>query len=291
MKQVDYGRTYKILRKKSGVTLEQAADGIIDASTLSRWENGKGNMYFDNVVQLIKKLNLYYDEFIAIARGKEVETNWDLDAIFKAYDDGDLEKIKQLSNFWESQYQVHHQKNALFYLAAACSSYKTLTGKNIMSNSLDTQLNYLFKNVKHWGQYFTQQLGNCVEVVDTDVLYQSSTKIIIEIQKVSVMDLFRYTQDLDTLLGIYYVLIKRNLHLAKKLQTNLQKISFPAQYMELKIIKDFLDELLEYSENDNYTTDEMDEIIKFLNKHGYENTAYDLGMKFKSFLTEKANPK
>ena len=53
-KEVDnidiYGKTYKKLRKKYGLTLSETSSEIVDAATLSRWENGKGEMYFGIVV-------------------------------------------------------------------------------------------------------------------------------------------------------------------------------------------------------------------------------------------------
>lgn len=291
MELVNYGATYKQLRKQRRITLQQAADGIVDASTLSRWENGYGNMYFDNVVQLLNKLNIYYDEFVSIARGKEVETDWNLNDIFVAYNKENIDQLRKIINAWEQEYRKKHQEKLLFYLAAACSVDKTLTGMDHMPNDLKIKLNYIFKNVKQWGQYYTQHLGNCVEMIETRTLYVAGVAISAEIKEVSKVDLFRYTQDLDTILGAYFVLIKRDVNLAKKLQIKINKIAFPEQYMSLKITKDFLNELLQYRMINDYSTKKMDEIIAFLNKHDYPDLAHDLGMKFKSFLIEKTNLK
>ena len=48
------------------MSLTQVARGIISPATLSRWENGKGEMDFGNVVSLLQRLNIYLDESISI---------------------------------------------------------------------------------------------------------------------------------------------------------------------------------------------------------------------------------
>lgn len=63
----NYGAIFKNIREKRGLSLTQVARGIISPATLSRWENGKGEMYFGNVVSLLQRLNIYLDESISIA--------------------------------------------------------------------------------------------------------------------------------------------------------------------------------------------------------------------------------
>ena len=62
----NYGAIFKNIREKRGLSLTQVARGIISPATLSRWENGKGEMYFGNVVSLLQRLNIYLDESISI---------------------------------------------------------------------------------------------------------------------------------------------------------------------------------------------------------------------------------
>lgn len=101
METVDnYGAIFKNIREKRGLSLTQVARGIISPATLSIWENGKGEMYFGNVVSLLQRLNIYLDEFISIAqysRKDNAAIRALLEQVQKAYSEDNAVRLEELA--------------------------------------------------------------------------------------------------------------------------------------------------------------------------------------------------
>lgn len=96
----NYGAIFKNIREKRGLSLTQVARGIISPATLSIWENGKGEMYFGNVVSLLQRLNIYLDEFISIAqysRKDNAAIRALLEQVQKAYSEDNAVRLEELA--------------------------------------------------------------------------------------------------------------------------------------------------------------------------------------------------
>lgn len=138
METVDnYGAIFKNIREKRGLSLTQVARGIISPATLSRWENGKGKMYFGNVVSLLQRLNIYLDEFISIAqysRKDNAAIRALLKQVQKAYSEDNAVRLEELAQRQIRCYQSSNKELDFFLAMTICSCYEDITGKNILSD-------------------------------------------------------------------------------------------------------------------------------------------------------------
>ena len=118
METVDnYGAIFKNIREKRGLSLTQVARGIISPATLSRWENGKGEMYFGNVVSLLQRLNIYLDESISIAqysRKDNAAIRALLEQVQKAYSEDNAVRLEELDQRQIRCYQSSNKELDFF---------------------------------------------------------------------------------------------------------------------------------------------------------------------------------
>ena len=113
----NYGAIFKNIREKRGLSLTQGARGIISPATLSRWENGKGEMYFGNVVSLLQRLNIYLDESISIAqysRKDNAAIRALLEQVQKAYSEDNAVRLEELDQRQIRCYQSSNKELDFF---------------------------------------------------------------------------------------------------------------------------------------------------------------------------------
>lgn len=283
-----YGRVYKRLRKKYGMTLSEASSGIVDAATLSRWENDKGEMYFGNVIELLKKINMYPDEFIMIAKK---ETNKERDAVIeklkKIYLSKDSKGLYDLAQIQLKKYQETIKEIDLFLAVTICCMYQDLTGKSILSDELKVKLYSIFDNVQSWNEYYSRAFGNVVEAIDNERIFQYMKKIVIAVNKISNTDAKRKNCMIVALLNAYTKLIKSDIKLAKKAKVLLENLDIPRYLMYTKVKLYFLHNLLNYRLNDNFAVQKMEKVTSLLGEVGYSEYANELALLFKDVAQNK----
>lgn len=177
----NYGSTFKELREKRGLSLTQVARGIISPATLSRWENGKGEMYFDNVVSLLQHLNIYLDKFVSITqydREDNVAIRVILKQVQKAYIEDDSTQLKILAQQQMQRYRSTNKETDFFLAITIFNCYKDITGKNILSDCEVERLGHIFQHVKIWNKLYTRAFGNSVTLLNNKQLFEISVQIL-----------------------------------------------------------------------------------------------------------------
>lgn len=61
-----FGLKFRQLRKQQHITLAKAAAGITSRQSLGNWETGKGELAFEKVLLLLKKINVQPIDFLEI---------------------------------------------------------------------------------------------------------------------------------------------------------------------------------------------------------------------------------
>ena len=177
----NYGSTFKELREKRGLSLTQVARGIISPATLSRWENGKGEMYFDNVVSLLQHLNIYLDKFVSITqydREDNVAIRVILKQVQKAYIEDDSTQLKLLSKEQMERYRSTNKYTDFFLAITLFNCYKDITGINFLSDCEVERLGHIFQHVKIWNKLYTRAFGNSVTLLNNKQLFEISVQIL-----------------------------------------------------------------------------------------------------------------
>lgn len=248
-------------------------------------------MYFGNVIELLKKINMYPDEFIIIAK----KSNNEKDAIFeklkKLYLEKDSVGLYELAQTQLKNYNNTTEEFDLFLVVTICCIYQDLTDKSILSNKLKAELYSIFDNVQSWNEYYSRAFGNVVEVIDNERIFQYMKSIVIAIDEISNVDIKRKNCMIIALLNAYTKLIKTSIVLAKKAKILLENLKIPRYLMYAKVKLSFLNDLLNYQLGDNFAIQEMEKFTSLLGEVGYSEYANELALLFKDVAQKKRSPK
>lgn len=262
------GEKYRILRKQQGVTLKQAAAGTCSISNLSRWENGKIQLDFEIVIQLLNKIHIDTNEFLNYA--KLTMHDHIPDDALRAIETKNTQQMAQLvSNYLDSYWK---SKNIYdLYMALILSNqFLLIANENIFPLKAQIHLyNYLSKTTL-WSFFNLSFFGNSVFLIESKRVYAISMQIINTFDfDANDRSLTGLITALGTLGDATIALIMRNdLPNAKKLLQNLKTINIPKYLDFFNLVFAFLEEIIHYAQ----TQDEQP-VLKFI------NSALTLGMK------------
>jgi len=200
-----YGSTFRQIREKCGVSLDKAAKGIVSPSTLSRWERGKGEIYFDNVLKLLKKLEINLNEFFGAnyhSFNEEVAQR-----INAAYADADSVKLKKITIIQLKKYEKTQQLNTLFLAASASNFYFELTRECIFPINYQIKLRNILSDIENWDNFSINLFNhsiNFLPVGQTFNIAKRMNQIVLFLRKMnadnlaaSLCRLFKQVKELD----------------------------------------------------------------------------------------------
>lgn len=288
----NYGIAFKKIRENQNFSLTQITRGITSPATLSRWENGKGEMYFDKVVQLLQRMNIYLDEFVNISqnsRKENIAIMNSLRELQKAYSENDSEKLKQLAN---SQYRIYKLKNKeldFFLFAIICNCYRDVTGKNIFNIAERAKLSSIFEHVKNWNKYYIRAFGNTVALLNVKQIVEISDKILSYVgNNFSWQNISQISEAVLTLLNASTILMQKDVDRAESLINRLDKIEIPVELSFLKMKILFLRELVSYKKIPNYSVKKMNNLVGMLRILHYDEVADEWCDLFKKMASKKS---
>lgn len=261
------GPKFKRLRKEQNITLTAAAKGICSTSNLSRWENGKIQITFDNVMKLINRIHFTPNEFIGNSEADNDET---LPAeIRQVIEDEDTVKMEKLIAYYLDLYHQNRKFFDLFLAVVLCNQYLLIKNKNLLPFSDQMRLYTHLSQIKVWSSFNLSFFGNCVFMIKSDRVFAIAMQIINN-QDLIPKDPTFY--NLITMMGVLAdasisLIFRKDLKRAKKLLNALVQIKLSQIFSFFKMTLNFLQEVVRYMENG-----EEDDILEFIQK------TVDLGM-------------
>lgn len=169
-----YGQNFKLLRQERGLTLQEASEGICSISTLSRWENSKNNMWFDKVIQLLRRVNVAPTEFISITR--ETESDLPKDVI-DAINSDNLPVLKKYTLKMITQFHSSQDSEDLFRAAISANYYYTDTNENLLPIIDRKKLVDILEDTAFWGQDDLLLFGNIIFLLSDQMAYRLAIHI------------------------------------------------------------------------------------------------------------------
>lgn len=274
-----YGSTFRQIREKCGVSLDKAAKGIVSPSTLSRWERGKGEIYFDNVLKLLKKLEINLNEFFGAnyhSFNEEVAQR-----INAAYADADSVKLKKMTIIQLKKYEKTQQLNTLFLAASASNFYFELTRECIFPINYQIKLRNILSDIENWDNFSINLFNHSINFLPVGQTFNIAKRIINRIEEIQGCNSDNFYTAISAILNALVKLIVRDAKCAEKLVDRIQGITVPATFLYLNVKRAFLIELLNYRMYRNYSIKRMNQIVLFLRKMNADNLAASLCRSFK----------
>lgn len=260
------GPEFKKLRKNQGLSLQQVADGILDTSTLSRWENGKTDIQFERVIKLLRKLHVTPEEFMFLAKVQRPHPRG-LD-IINLYNQGKIPQLRSVC--LKELYRYHNSKseNDLFFVTLACNSYLDLTDINLFSNQDKQDLHAILSEIKQWNQYYLMFFGNAVPLLEPRMLYGLAVYLAKELNKGNFISPYTLKIAANVLLDSVVYLVRQDVEKAQALLSKLDKINDLDNNLYFKIKKSFLENWFDGKDTSN--------VIDFCRQIGLQNLADEL---------------
>lgn len=278
-----FGPKFRQLRKQQHITLAKAATGITSRQSLGNWETSKGELDFEKVLLLLKKINVQPIDFLESSISSYLKQT--TSQISTAYVNN---QIDELSHYAKEYLNISYRNltDRISFLRAIVASnyYMDLTGKDLTSTSDKLRIISRFKKIldgkENWNFEDIYFFGNTQHLMSPRDVYNLAYSLNYYRQKHSINNRERINAVYNTLINAEFVLIKTNIKLATDLDSLLRKHwNLPDNYAFEKIRQNFMHQLIKYiSTQDDSTIIQQLQFLELENlsdlKAGFE-TAYE----------------
>ncbi|NMD38291.1 MAG: helix-turn-helix transcriptional regulator [Christensenellaceae bacterium] len=167
----DYGITFKNIRQKKGFKAKEVAEGIVSVQFLRRFEKGDADIRLSNFCELLKKINMSFEEFMYIYNEETLD---------RALDDFDaaLDKVVLngdnilLLNMMENFEQSYKKTGEIRYLhfSIICKIYYNRDFNANFKIDKEAILSY-FDRCETWTEYEYFIANHVCQIFDMNYLY------------------------------------------------------------------------------------------------------------------------
>ncbi|WP_431462673.1 helix-turn-helix transcriptional regulator [Lactobacillus crispatus] len=253
-----YGKYFKQLRKKQDISLKDAAANVISASQLSRWENGRSNISFETVINLLDNIHIRANEFIMYCNLNP--TNSLTHKIFNAYQRKDITELKHLTLKQIKQSKTSKNRFDLFLAVAAANFYFDLTNIRLISKFDILKVKSILSSTSYWDYYYISAWGNTLAFYDPTFNFKIASKILTILKNQTTLEFGMEYYTWCTILNALIRIIPENIELAKKLSLKINKVSIPNSFLSIQLKKRFMDIYIKYQLHES----DKEELNKFL---------------------------
>lgn len=252
-----YGKYFKQLRKKQGISLKDAAANVISASQLSRWENGRSNISFETVINLLDNIHIRANEFIMYCNLNP--TNSLTHKIFNAYQRKDITELKHLTLKQIKQSKTSKNRFDLFLAVAAANFYFDLTNIRLISKFDILKVKSILSSTSYWDYYYISAWGNTLAFYNPAFNFKIASRILTILKKRTPLEFGTEYYTWCTILNALIRIIPEKLELAKKLSLKIDRTSIPKPFLSIRIKKRFMDIYIKYQLHES----DKEELNKF----------------------------
>lgn len=252
-----FNEAFKKLRKEQNISLTQAAKGATSVSTLSRWENGHGDIGIETFINLLENIHIAPEEFFSIT--VTLSKMSFIASLQPAYESNNYREFKKTGEKWLKTYHSSHDPEDLFKAATCYQTYADITSKNIFPKDDAKKLAEIFSNVTYWSYHYITTFGNCVSLLPSKKVFGITMIIINDIAEIKKGGFEHFIDTIGSLLNAVYFLITTDPNKAALLLNRLEDIHLSIYALHLSIKRKFLNKLLKYRINGDKTP-----ILKYL---------------------------
>lgn len=251
MKNEIYGIKFRKLRKQQHLSLKKVAEGITSRQTLGNWELGKGEMDFTKVLLLLRKIHVQPIDFLENSVSEYLrQITSEISGMYVN------DQTDSLHQYAQHALNVSHDnvkdKIVFFRACVACNYLLDSTGNDLMNKSDKLRLNSYFNKIQNedenWHYEDVYFFGNTQSVLTARKIYELAYSLSYYAKEHSTQNKEWTTAVLNTLINALFVLIKKDIGLAQKLDSilseNLKQISDGYSFEKIRF--NFMHSLIEY---------------------------------------------
>ena len=129
-----FGLKFRQLRKQQHITLAKAAAGITSRQSLGNWETGKGELAFEKVLLLLKKINVQPIDFLESSISSYLKQT--TSQISAAYVNNQVDKLLHYANkYLDISHRNLTDRVSFLRASVACNYYMDLTSIDLTTSS------------------------------------------------------------------------------------------------------------------------------------------------------------
>lgn len=261
-----YGPKFRKIRKAQHISLMNAAQGITNKSTLAEWENGKDNLSWYKVINLLFNIHVQPIEFLENSVSSHLYSS--IQDIAQAYEANDIKQLKELSQNYLEQYKNNPlNKNMLLKAAVACNFYEDLSGTSILPLLISEKLVIYFSDVVSNNNYWYYEnifyFSLLTQLFNAPHLYSFSLKLLEYVKMEKIDSKIWCDLSLNALLNAIFSLIKKDFKKAERLLEKLDTLEISDAYSGEIIRKKFMKSLIDYIKTNDSTN--VLKLLKYLN--------------------------
>lgn len=252
-----YGKKFRILRKTAKITSSKAAEEVgISRSTLERWERGEAGLDIEKVFKLLEVIHVQKIDFFNNNISNYLK-NITLE-VSKAYESNDINYLKTQSKKLLSEVENDSFDKRTFLKAAIyCNAYYDLTGVDIFTDNYKKRLSMYFSKIlsgdEVWYYDDVYFFGNTQNLISPRTIYSLSFSLVFYFKNNNDLEMKFSTAILNTLINAEYILIKKDLKKAKRLDAIISGLDITDRFAFEKIRYKYMHFMLNFLEtNDDH---------------------------------------
>lgn len=246
-----YGRK---LRKATQISSSKAAEAVgISRSKLERWERGEAGLDIEKVFKLLEVIHVqkidFFNNISNYLKNITLEVS-------KAYESNDINYLKTQSKKLLSEVENDSFDKRTFLKAAIyCNAYYDLTGVDIFTDNYKKRLSMYFSKIlsgdEVWYYDDVYFFGNTQNLISPRTIYSLSFSLVFYFKNNNDLEMKFSTAILNTLINAEYILIKKDLKKAKRLDAIISGLDITDRFAFEKIRYKYMHFMLNFLETND----------------------------------------
>ncbi|MDN6968483.1 helix-turn-helix domain-containing protein [Oenococcus sp. UCMA 17063] len=241
------GRIFKQIRKQRNISISSLSEGIISPSSISKFEEGKTQLSFINLSQLLMRMHVNLDEFYCKTHTGQVDSYTSfLIRINYLYHSNDLPALKKIASEKISNFKTDKNFDNLIESSSICSLIKEIDSSFQVEIEIKKDLfNYLDK-VEHWDFIEFSVFNNCMRIFDNEMIESALKEMLYLNLDNNPKNISRIVSTFSNAIDIFYR--REDYQKAKLLLGQIEKIVDDQSDLINRFKQKFFDNLLSLNE-------------------------------------------
>lgn len=234
------GHDFHELRERRAISLKVAAGATTSAATLSKFENGVGDIGIDRLVHCLDNMGSSLLEFASMSDPSTGNPQSFLHRAIAAYNVRNEAELQFLTAQQGAKYRENHRLVDFHDYVSAAGLYCDLVGENLLPAAQLHELCVELVGASSWGEGEITEFGNAVVLLDDECLYDVTLNLLVHLKDIQMHSSAFYQDAWSALLNALDAFILHDSTHADDLINRFDTYDIPEDVMLIKWRYQFL---------------------------------------------------
>ncbi|MHA5131159.1 helix-turn-helix domain-containing protein [Oenococcus oeni] len=241
------GLVFKKIRKQRKISISSLSEGIISPSSISKFEEGRTQLSFINLSQLLMRMHVNLDEFYCKVYAGQVDSYTSfLNQINYIYQNNDLPALKKIANEKISHFKVDSNFDNLIESSSVCALIRRADPSFHVDSEIKKSLFDYLDKVEHWDFIEFSVFNNCMLIFDNEMIESALKEMLYLNLDNNPKNISRIVSAFSNAIDIFYR--RKDYQKAKLLLGQIEKIVDDQSDLINRFKQKFFDNLLSLNE-------------------------------------------